>query len=99
VSRSKHDCYRSSRRATSIRIRGLIAISSAFSDSGPTGEYFFVTEELEGGTLRTILDEVAPEVPPEEEAFSASRRDWGRSEVRAREGRHPRRYSPGERAS
>ncbi len=34
------------------------------------GEYFFVTEELEGGTLRTILDDVAPESPSEEEAFS-----------------------------
>jgi len=47
--------------------RNLIGILGFGSDHG---EYFFVTEELEGGTLRTILDEVAPEVPPEEEAFS-----------------------------
>lgn len=47
--------------------RNLIGILGFGSDRG---EYFFVTEELEGGTLRTILDEVAPEVPPEEEALS-----------------------------
>jgi len=47
--------------------RNLIGILGFGSDRG---EYFFVTEELEGGTLRTILDEVAPEVPPEEETFS-----------------------------
>ena len=47
--------------------RNLIGILGFGSDRG---EYYFVTEELEGGTLRTILDEVAPEVPPEEEAFS-----------------------------
>src|SRR4029079_5558796 len=47
--------------------RNLIWIIGLGSDRG---EYYFVTEELEGGTLRTILDEVAPEVPPEEEAFS-----------------------------
>ena len=47
--------------------RNLIGILGFGSERG---EFFFVTEELEGGTLRTILDEVAPEVPPEEEAFS-----------------------------
>ena len=46
--------------------RNLFSVLGFGSDHG---EYFFVTEELEGGTLRTILDEVAPEVPSEEETF------------------------------
>jgi serine/threonine protein kinase len=47
--------------------RNIVSVIGFGSDRG---EYFFVTEELEGGTLRTILDEVAPDVPPEEETFS-----------------------------
>jgi serine/threonine protein kinase len=46
--------------------RNIFSVLGFGSDHG---EYFFVTEELEGGTLRTILDEVAPEVPSEEETF------------------------------
>ncbi len=47
--------------------RNVVSVIGFGSDRG---EYFFVTEEVEGGTLRTILDEVAPDVPPEEETFS-----------------------------
>jgi serine/threonine protein kinase len=47
--------------------RNIVSVIGFGSDRG---EYFFVTEEIEGGTLRTILDEVAPEVPPEDESFS-----------------------------
>jgi serine/threonine protein kinase len=46
--------------------RNIFSVLGFGSDHG---EYFFVTEELEGGTLRTILDDVAPEVPSEEETF------------------------------
>jgi serine/threonine protein kinase len=46
--------------------RNIFSVLGFGSDHG---EYFFVTEQLEGGTLRTILDEVAPEVPSEEETF------------------------------
>jgi hypothetical protein len=46
--------------------RNLFSVLGFGSDQG---EYFFVTEELEGGTLRTILDEVAPESLSEEETF------------------------------
>jgi protein tyrosine kinase/Calx-beta domain-containing protein len=46
--------------------RNIFSVLGFGSDHG---EYYFVTEELEGGTLRTILDEVAPEVPSEEETF------------------------------
>jgi serine/threonine protein kinase len=46
--------------------RNLFSVLGFGSDHG---EYFFVTEELEGGTLRTILDEVTPELLSEEEAF------------------------------
>ena len=46
--------------------RNVVSVIGFGSDRG---EYFFVTEELEGGTLRTILDEVAPDVPSEAETF------------------------------
>ena len=46
--------------------RNLFSVLGFGSDNG---EYFFVTEELEGGTLRTILDEVAPESLSDEETF------------------------------
>jgi len=47
--------------------RNVVSVLAFGSDRG---EYYFVTEALEGETLRTILDEVAPELVSEEETFS-----------------------------